>query len=180
MGCIVFFTLHVGILVLDCEPRLKSCSQSHAAVSPRAPSSPQHHRSMSLWEWIHDRKVSPWDTIYRLTCQGCKQPTVFPRGSLQRPSQLESLNTNVSSSSRQQTNNWPQLHPSSPHGSLLPMEGWASPARSSPFLPQSFSPEGTGMLLHSFTPLCPEQARHNSCMTWHDEDVTSQEVTALG
>lgn len=51
------------------------------------------------------------------------------------PSQLENLNTTVSFLSRQQTNNWPQLRPSLPHGSLLPREekkDQASPSHGSP------------------------------------------------
>lgn len=77
----------------------------------------------------------------------------FLKGVFKVLSQLESLNTTVSSSGRQRTNNRSQLSPSLPHGSLLPRKkkGQDGPSPNSPFLPQPLRAEGKGTLQHSLT-----------------------------
>lgn len=77
----------------------------------------------------------------------------FLKGVFKVLSQLESLNTTVSSLGRQRTNNRSQLSPSLCHGSLLPRKKKVQdgPSPDSPFLPQPPRPEGKGTFQHSLT-----------------------------
>lgn len=74
----------------------------------------------------------------------------FLKGVFKVRSQLESLNTTVSSSGRQRTNNRSQLSPSLPHGSLLPRKkkGQDGP---SPTAPSYHSPSELKARAHSST-----------------------------